>query len=198
MDLRVKKTQKAIFEAFIKLSGEKGVESVTVQDISKEAMINRATFYAHYKDKEDLYNQILDSLVTSFTSVIDEEKVIVKNRLQVKKIELILSIFYKEVRSTLSSAYALFEGSSQEILRQKFAAVLQKKYETIFKVLRITENKIEVPVDFIIEYMTGIFISTLHWWMKTDSEMTPQQMAQLVVKLIGNGHLTVLGIEVER
>ena len=38
-----------ILEAFINLVEEKGYEHVTVSDIANQAMINRATFYAHLK-----------------------------------------------------------------------------------------------------------------------------------------------------
>ena len=49
MDLRVKRTQKMIVEAFMKLVVEKGYDAVSVQDIADEAMINRATFYANFR-----------------------------------------------------------------------------------------------------------------------------------------------------
>ena len=49
-DLRVRRTNKMIIEAFIQLVEEKGYDQITVQDISQRAMINRATVYAHYKD----------------------------------------------------------------------------------------------------------------------------------------------------
>ena len=52
-DLRVIRTRKMIFNAFIKLVKEYGIERLTVQQIADEAMINRATFYAHFKDKQD-------------------------------------------------------------------------------------------------------------------------------------------------
>ncbi|MDN6291733.1 MAG: TetR/AcrR family transcriptional regulator, partial [Tetragenococcus halophilus] len=52
-DLRVIRTRKMILEAFMKLVSEKGYNNVTIQNIAEEAMINRATFYAHFKDKED-------------------------------------------------------------------------------------------------------------------------------------------------
>ena len=84
-----------------------------------------------------------------------------------------------------------------EILRKKIADILYEQYAHIFDRLKITENDIEVPMDFIIEYMTSIFIGTLHWWLTTDSDMTPDHLAKLVIKLVGNGHLTVLGIEIE-
>lgn len=59
VDLRVQRTNKHIMEAFIRLVEHKGYDQVTVQDIADEAMINRATFYAHYKDKQDLYEKFL-------------------------------------------------------------------------------------------------------------------------------------------
>ena len=68
---------------------------------------------------------------------------------------------------------------------------------TIFFKIKITESSIEVPLDFVIEYMTSIFVGTLHWWLTADSQMTPDQLAKLVIKLVANGHLTVLGIEIE-
>ncbi|WP_416375757.1 TetR/AcrR family transcriptional regulator, partial [Salinicoccus roseus] len=33
---------------------QKPFESITIQDISSEAMINRGTFYTYYKDKYEL------------------------------------------------------------------------------------------------------------------------------------------------
>lgn len=57
-DLRVQRTRKMIIEAFFKLVETKGYEAVTIQDIADEAMINRATFYAHFKDKQHLYDAI--------------------------------------------------------------------------------------------------------------------------------------------
>lgn len=197
MDLRIKRTKKLIFDAFIKLVSEKGYEAITIQEIADEAMINRATFYAHYKDKQDLYETILQTIIQTFTSVLDEEPVFFNKKLHVKKVELLLAKFYKDIRHKHSKTYSLFEGNN-EILQIKFSQILREKYEMLFESLKITESDLEVPVDFIIKYMSAIFTSTLRWWMNADHEMTPIQMAQLVVKLIANGHLTVLGIDVER
>ncbi|UHA62047.1 TetR/AcrR family transcriptional regulator [Metabacillus litoralis] len=57
-DLRVLRTKKLIKEALLKLIQEKSFESITIQDIADEALINRATFYLHYQDKYDLLEQV--------------------------------------------------------------------------------------------------------------------------------------------
>lgn len=49
--MRVKRTKQNIIHAFIELTKEKNISAITVQEIAQKAMINRATFYAHYRDK---------------------------------------------------------------------------------------------------------------------------------------------------
>ena len=90
------------------------------------------------------------------------------------------------------------DNNFNEHFRKRLAEIIEEKYATIFSQLRITENDIDVPIDFVIEYMTSIFIGTLHWWITSETDMTPNHLAQLVIKLVGNGHLNVLGIELEK
>ena len=51
LDPRVKRTRSLILGAFESLLAEKGFESISVQDVTDKAQINRATFYAHFADK---------------------------------------------------------------------------------------------------------------------------------------------------
>src|SRR6476469_4339363 len=58
-DPRVKRTRKLLQQAFMELIMEKEVASISIQDITERATVNRATFYAHFEDKYTL----LDSIV---------------------------------------------------------------------------------------------------------------------------------------
>ena len=51
LDPRVKRTRQLILRAFEDLLAEKNFESISVQDVTEKAEINRATFYAHFHDK---------------------------------------------------------------------------------------------------------------------------------------------------
>ncbi len=51
LDPRVKRTRSLILGAFEGLLAEKGFKSISVQDVTNRAQINRATFYAHFADK---------------------------------------------------------------------------------------------------------------------------------------------------
>ncbi len=51
LDPRVKRTRLLLEQAFMDVLKEKGFQTVTVQDITARAGVNRATFYAHFQDK---------------------------------------------------------------------------------------------------------------------------------------------------
>jgi AcrR family transcriptional regulator len=54
-DPRVRRTRKLLQDALLALLAEKSFDAITVQDIADRSTINRATFYAHYVDKYDLF-----------------------------------------------------------------------------------------------------------------------------------------------
>ena len=60
IDKRIIRTRQWLSKAFLELLEEKGLQKMTVQDITERANVNRATFYAHYEDKYDLFNTIID------------------------------------------------------------------------------------------------------------------------------------------
>lgn len=54
MDKRVIKTKKAIRQAFISLRQNKPIEKIYVENLCREALINKSTFYRYYRDIYDL------------------------------------------------------------------------------------------------------------------------------------------------
>src|SRR3954469_23951916 len=61
-DRRVRRTRRLLREALLALVLEKGYEAVTVQDVLDRADVGRATFYAHFRDKDDLLISGADEL----------------------------------------------------------------------------------------------------------------------------------------
>lgn len=61
-DRRVQRTQQLLRAALLSLIEEKGFEALTVQDIIDRANVGRATFYAHFDNKEDLLVSGFDGL----------------------------------------------------------------------------------------------------------------------------------------
>jgi AcrR family transcriptional regulator len=57
IDPRVRRTRGLLLQAFSDLLAVKSFDSISVQDVSEKAQINRATFYKHYVDKYALLDE---------------------------------------------------------------------------------------------------------------------------------------------
>lgn len=62
LDPRVKRTRELIQRSFVEIVDEKGFNSISVQDITARAGINRATFYAHFPDKYALLDYAIGEM----------------------------------------------------------------------------------------------------------------------------------------
>jgi AcrR family transcriptional regulator len=62
LDPRVKRTRSLILQAFGELLAAKGSETISVQDVTDKAEINRATFYRHFVDKYALLDYTIKEL----------------------------------------------------------------------------------------------------------------------------------------
>lgn len=150
VDLRVKRTNILITQAFIKLLRSKTFDKITINDISDEAMINRATFYSHFKDKFDLFEQIIDKFLGEFAAVLDEENLIEKNSVNVKKIEGSLATFYEFVQENPDLARIIVTHSNTEILSERLLAILSERYSEIFNALDVRNDNLKIPTDFVV------------------------------------------------
>ncbi|MGN6032476.1 MAG: TetR/AcrR family transcriptional regulator, partial [Thermomicrobiales bacterium] len=77
VDPRVRRTRTMLEEAVLSLAANQDFSTITVRDITKRADLNRATFYLHYRDKEDLCAQALDGL---FDELVAEDRAFVAAR----------------------------------------------------------------------------------------------------------------------
>ena len=70
-DLRIVRTRKLLSNTLLDLMEKESIEKISVIDLCNTAMINRATFYAHFEDKYHLLNfaleELKDELYESFT-----------------------------------------------------------------------------------------------------------------------------------
>ena len=68
-NLRYKSTEEKIEDAFLRLLKRKRYNCIYVQDLCKEAGINRSSFYAHYLDINDLMMKYEDKVAQNVVSL---------------------------------------------------------------------------------------------------------------------------------
>lgn len=62
LDLRVRKTRRALTHALYDLMCEKGLDSITVTELCERAEVRKATFYKHFADKNELLTYMVREL----------------------------------------------------------------------------------------------------------------------------------------
>lgn len=61
MDRRIARTRQSLQQALLELARERPLDEITVTDIADRANVNRSSFYLHYRDKETLLADALES-----------------------------------------------------------------------------------------------------------------------------------------
>lgn len=63
-DRRITKSKRALRDALVELTEERGFEGFTVGDLCARADLNRGTFYNHFSSKEDLVASLEDEILS--------------------------------------------------------------------------------------------------------------------------------------
>lgn len=72
IDPRILRTRQLLKEAFIELMQEKAVEKITVHSLAERAMVNRVTFYLHYRDIPDLLEKISKEMIQELHGILGQ------------------------------------------------------------------------------------------------------------------------------
>ena len=65
-------TKSDLKAALTRLLREKDFEAISVSDITKEAGVNRGTFYLHYVDKFDMMDKLIDEILQNILTLLKE------------------------------------------------------------------------------------------------------------------------------
>ena len=131
VDPRIIRTRKLIMDAFVCLSKRMEYKDIKIRDITTEATINRATFYAHFIDKDDLLEKVLvEDLMVQVLDEIKKHEIITANTIR----HLFFSLV--EFRGTLQEicekCYSSFE--------QKMDLIMKRELISLFEDLLLNEN----------------------------------------------------------
>lgn len=192
-DLRIKRTRKLIWEALLKLMADKGFTSITINEICKQAMVHRTTFYKHYEDKYDLFRQGVMELFDEFTADAPPATEAAQTRSLDAPPEQITRLFAHAARNQ-STYKTLLSGEGNNLYRE-----IANQYIGWFILNRTTEiaketQKSQVPLEVISQFTAGAMVNLLQWWLERNMPYTPEQMAVYITKLAALGIYPSLGI----
>lgn len=117
MDIRMKKTETAIKNAFLELRSKRALEKITIKELCGLAQINKSTFYAHYDDIYDLSEKL------QMETVMDVLDTIAKDPgFTVKDSVMFVRALFCALTAHSSLVEILFSGKEQGCLVQRLEA----------------------------------------------------------------------------
>ncbi|MBV9257267.1 MAG: TetR/AcrR family transcriptional regulator, partial [Ktedonobacteraceae bacterium] len=192
VDRRIQRTLQMLSNALFALIVERGYEAITVQDITERANIGRATFYLHYRDKEQL-------LKASMLSLFDELTKHVEPAPDFSATYQSLSIrVFQHVAERRELYYALFqEGGPPAIvirLHKWLASLIQHRLLSAH-IEQCSEDVSTVDAELLSMHCAGSLLALVIWWLNHDLSPAAEQMGYLFWRLISPGINDVLGVK---
>lgn len=123
VDPRVKRTRNLILTSFVALLAEKRFDSLSVQDVTDKAEINRATFYAHFPDKYALLDYAVQK---AFIAEIEKRKLDMCNYspANLRNLILIMCDFLVRLHSGCPQPHPQFDSLVEGTLKKQLFDLL--------------------------------------------------------------------------
>lgn len=176
---RRNRTRQQLLDSTSALLVEMGYDALTVQEITDDADVARATFYIHFKDIEDAVWVILEqhfAQLLQLLSALDEPD---PERWRYFKF---IGLFkYVADHSQLMNVLVSEKGHIK--LRQRIVQFMAKSLQADLESGRV-ERSTELPIAFESNFCAGAILQVISWWLADTPESTPQELASMVYTII--------------
>lgn len=191
-DRRVSRTRRVLHEALRSLILEKGYDRVTVQDVIDRADVGRATFYAHFRDKDDLllkgFEEMRQSLRRHLAAVPRTPTGRSGEGLGFTRVLFEHAAGHRrEYRAQVGSQSG---GAIVEALHTELTSLVRARLDEAVARRRV---KPAVPVEIVTHYVASAFLAVLTWWLDNELPYTAEQMAQMFERLTTPAVAAALG-----
>lgn len=183
-DLRVRRTRKWLQEALLSLMLEKPFTRISIAEITDQAQVSRPTFYLHYRNKEEVLEDYLDSMYKNF---MDDMQPYLDSMIQGK----MAVKFFEQIADQAVFLRSLIESEVSNL-------VMNKLHKYCYDVIKQSLDQSPYPSmegtiwDYVIASIAGSVYAMSIRWLQMDMPHTPKEMGSLTMQLIRPGIREVL------
>ena len=180
-DLRVKRTKKALTDAFIKLLSEKSFEEITVNELCDAAGVRRATFYKHYNDKFDFLTAYTRTLRDKFDSAVWKSTTTAQPK------EYYIAYARSLVMFVDANAVAVANMLKSNIFPTMFTIILEQNYRDTCKRLEASSAAgmpLAASVEVIASMAAGAVAAAVYVWIVEGRKKSAEEIADEIGKVV--------------
>ncbi|MFL6213115.1 MAG: TetR/AcrR family transcriptional regulator [Blastocatellia bacterium] len=180
IDRRVVRTRDRLGDALIALMQEKPFDAITVQEVLDRAGVSRSTFYAHYRDKDDLFLSDADEFLDLIAMRLSRGE---------EKSERVAPVreFFAHVAEAQWLYAALVEAGRisdfTELAQGHFARGIERRLMELPRAQGIASAS-RAPLA---HALAGAMLSMLQWWLDHRMPTPPEQMDDIFHQMVWSG-----------
>ena len=169
-DRRVQRTRQLLRDALVSLILEKGYQKITIQDIIDRANVGRSTFYAHYRDKDDLlfsgFDELAHDLHRHMRSPVASDD---------NHGHLLHSLeFFIHADNNKELYMAMAESGGGDLILDIARQHMQNHIQVHLNQFPTIGDEIPLPV--ITNFLAGSLLTMITWWLEQNLPYSPEQM----------------------
>lgn len=180
IDRRVRRTRDALGDALLALIQEKPFDDITVQEVLDRADIGRSTFYAHYRDKDDLFLSDLEDFFEPMSTVL------LRHPDGSNRVAPVRELFAHVAEMRHLHAAIVASGKMrdfQEMGQEYFVRAIEQRLGE----LPSTRTKSSEERTAMAHAFAGAMLSLLSWWLHHGANPSPEEMDKLFHRMVWSG-----------
>ncbi|MBS1717168.1 MAG: TetR/AcrR family transcriptional regulator [Armatimonadetes bacterium] len=168
-DRRVVRTRRALKDAMIMLTKERGYANFNVKDICEHADVGRSSFYVHFKDKEDVLRASLDDL---HNVIVSHWRASLKDGTGELGKASFLTPFLQHVNESRDMWRGMIGAEAAEVVNRRFRIIFADMFAQDLQ-FKSPYTPLQVAR---IHVWVGAFMEILAWWLDSEVPLSPLEV----------------------
>ena len=170
LDRRIKRTRRLLSEALVSLSLESGYDEISIRSLTQRADVGYATFYRHFKSKDELLTYCIQQLLREIQTVVKPEQ---------SHYEVSLLVFELLLRYKRTCQLAVSLSDDHPAWLQIWAEIRLWLIE-----FYSARDETNIPQEIALNHLVKSCKELVRWWLHHGQEYSPEQMATMQSELI--------------
>ena len=192
-DRRVRKSKRAIKQAFIHLLTENNLDRITIQQISDLADVNRGTFYLNYEDKYALLDEMENEQIEKIKGFVDIRKMDLSTKTSDRFIEDFANKVIKNVITHIEQNMEFY----QVILNLERKSQIEEQLADIVRsnikhLIGNKDNVFGIPENYYLSYVVGSMMSMIKYWVSDENRVSVEELVNYVSTIASTGPLSIM------
>lgn len=196
-DRRVSRTRRQLRDALMALILERGYNAVKVEDITERADLGRTTFYLHYRDKEELLIESLETIAEELKSQVEilSDLRLGQRRSQVNPV----SVVFRHVDENRDLYRIILKGEGSSTVFTRIRDIIEAAAVEFFmrRISDLVNSPPALPHGLVAGYFASAMLGFIAIWLEKELPLTGDEAGDYFMMLFFRGAASVLNFPVE-